>query len=145
MDPFTALYLALEETPGDELALLALADCYLEEGQVDASMCVRWSLARGRHPFRYTNGALSIASGVMTHGHWWWAIDDRGVIAGNWGYPHACRLPRGMWDQLPHSFSYTPSVFKQYPTIRDAYEALIYAWPLSPAFARAMALRGRRP
>jgi len=138
------MYLALEETPSDELTLMALADCYLEEGLPDASMCLRWAITRGRTPFQYTNGSLSVNTDSMKHGHWWWSFDDRGVIAGDWGYPAACRLPRGMWKQLPHNFDYTPAVFKQYSTVREAYEALIYAWPLAPAYDRATVYRGKR-
>jgi hypothetical protein len=143
MDPFTALYHALEETPGDALTLMALADCYLEEDRPEASTCIRWSQARGRYPFQYTNGSLSVASDSMTHGYWWWVLDERGAVAGNWGLPHPCRLTRAMWKQLPHQYEYTPGVFKEYPTLREAYEALVYAWALSPAKDRATALRGR--
>jgi hypothetical protein len=143
MDPFTALYLALEEAPGDDLALLALADCYLEEGRPDAADCVRWSRARGRHPFRYTHGALSVHTETMTPGHWWWVRDDRGPTAIDLGYPQACRLPHGLWKQLPHDFNYSPGLFKHYSTLRAAYEALVYAWPLAPARDRAAAPRGR--
>ncbi|MFO0843608.1 MAG: tetratricopeptide repeat protein [Gemmataceae bacterium] len=141
MDPFTALYHSLEQMPGDDLALMALADCYLEEGQPDAAACARWSLARGRHPFRYTHGSLSITSDAVSHGHWWWTNGENHPVAAGWGCPDTCKLPRDMWKQLPHNHDYPPGVFKQYQTLREAYEALIFAWPLSPAKDRANVLR----
>jgi hypothetical protein len=142
-DPMTALYLALEEAPGDRVTLLALADCYLEDGHADASACLRWTADRVRFPFRYAPGLLTVNSPTLHEGWYWWAIDDA-HLAQDWGHPQSCRLPAGLWKRLRHEFNFTPAVFKHYPTIRAAYEALFDAWPLAPAQERSLTRREAR-
>jgi hypothetical protein len=139
-DPLTTLYHALEQMPGDPVTLMALADYYLELDQLDASACLRWTVSRNYCPFRYSPGSLTVMSAGWNAGWYWWAIDDP-HLAANWGHPQTCRLPRGLWRHLRHTFDYVPSVFKQYPTCREAYEALIEAWPLAPAFDRVIVRR----
>jgi uncharacterized protein (TIGR02996 family) len=124
-----ALYLALDEAPGDTFTTMALADWYEEHGNLDAAECLRWSIARKRWPFRYTkSGGLSVSSDAWHSGWLWWALDDRNY-GRNWGHPPECRLPVALWTRLPHDFTYTPAVFKEYKTRREAYEALFAAWP----------------
>ncbi|MFO0877658.1 MAG: hypothetical protein U0840_09905 [Gemmataceae bacterium] len=139
-DELTGLYLALEEMPGDPVTLLVLADYYSELGEPEASACLRWIVAHGRHPFRFRRGLLTMQSAAWTEDWYWWAIDD--VSWGrNWGHPLECRLPPRLWRLLRHSFDYTPAVFKQYPTVRQAYEALLEAWPLAPLSERGLTRR----
>lgn len=139
-EELTGLYLALEEMPGDPVTLLVLADYYFEQGDADASACLHWVVAQGRRPFRFQRGILTMQSAAWTENWYWWAIDD--VSWGrNWGHPVECRLPPRLWRLLRHSFDYTPAVFKQYPTVREAYEVLLEAWPLAPASERGT---GRR-
>ena len=41
-----------------------------------------------------------------------------------------------VFEPLPHTFEFTPSVFKQYPTRRAAYEALFVVWASIPLHDR---------
>jgi uncharacterized protein (TIGR02996 family) len=128
-DPLTAFFLMLDEHPGDSVTLLALADWYEEQGRPEGAACVRWVVRNVRYPFRYRrDGGLSV-SGVEWHDGWyWWALDD--PYAGQtWGHPLHCRLPHRLWNRLKHSFKYEPAVFKEYASQRQAYEALLEAWP----------------
>ena len=144
-DPQSAFYLVLNESPGDIVTLLALSDWYDEAGDVTAAECIRWSARRKRWPFRYTRSAeaLSVAGSDWHEGWFWWGHDDPGR-GGDWGHPDECRLPIRLWRQIRHLHSYTPAVFKEYPTVRQAYEALIAAWPLVQLYDPARR-RERRP
>jgi uncharacterized protein (TIGR02996 family) len=125
-----AFYLALAEQPGDKVTTLALADWHDERGSAETAACLRWLLEKGCVPFRYVKeeSGLTVAGRAWHDGWFWWVVADRHPDGG-WGYPLACRLPARLWDRLPHSFAYSPSVFKEYPTCRAAYEAVFAAWP----------------
>jgi hypothetical protein len=124
-----ALYLALDELPGDPVTTRALADWYEEQGNEEAAECLRWAVERERWPFQYRSSAgLSVASQDWGDGWFWWAVEDRSY-GREWGHPASCRLPAALWEHLPHTFTYGPAVFKEYPTLRAAYEALFAAWP----------------
>jgi hypothetical protein len=125
-----AFYLALTEQPGDKVTILALADSYEERGIVETAECLRWLLEKGRVPFRYCkkDAGLTVEGRGWHDGWFWWAVAER-HLGQDWGYPPGCRLPPRLWDRLPHQFAYSPSVFKEYPTCRAAYEAVFAAWP----------------
>lgn len=61
-------------------------------------------------------------------GWYWWATDREHP---GWGYPEAAALPHAQWKELAHTFNYDPLVFKEYPTVRGAVEALIAAWDVA--------------
>jgi uncharacterized protein (TIGR02996 family) len=128
-DPLDAFYLVLAELPGDIATLLALSDWYDEQGDAGAAECIRWCARRKRWPFRYPAGSLTVASSEFRDGWFWWTCGE-GARGDDWGFPAECRLPPRLWRQLRHSHPYTPAVYKQYETMRQAYEALIAAWPL---------------
>jgi hypothetical protein len=135
-DPLQAFYLVMDENPGDPVTLLVLADWYEEHDQADTADCLRWAVRRGYRPFLYrADGGLTVSSPVWHDGWFWWSIDDpyRGR---DWGHDDGCRLPASVWKELPHTFNYDPAVFKEYPTRRDAFEALIAIWPLVTASER---------
>ena len=69
-------------------------------------------------------------------GWYWWVIEEM-----NWAEDKACRLPPKLWNRLVHSFPYEPSVFKEYPTLRSAYEALFEAWPAFAPIKRVIRKR----
>jgi uncharacterized protein (TIGR02996 family) len=128
-DPLSAFYLALEDVPDDRLTLLALADWYEEEGGPDAADCLRWTVRNAVWPFRYSvNSGLSVSSAVWHDGWFWWSVDEP-FHGRDWGHDPHCLLPAAVWQKLRHTFNYDPAVFKEYPTRRSAYEALIEAWP----------------
>jgi hypothetical protein len=128
-DALTAFYLALEDDPGDQVTLLALADWYEEHDQLAAADALRWTVQHGRRPYCYpADGGLTVSSPEWHLGWFWWAVEDA-VHTRDWGHPPHCRLPRTVWEKLRHSFRHRPAVFKEYPRVRDAYEALIDAWP----------------
>jgi uncharacterized protein (TIGR02996 family) len=128
-DPLTAFYLALDEMPGDRVTMLALADWYEEHGEISAAECLRWLVEYGLYPFRYRKGETVQHSPPAWHEGWyWWAVENSQARR-NWRYPRSCCLPQALWDRLKHYFDYPPSVFKDYPTGRAAYEALFTAWP----------------
>jgi uncharacterized protein (TIGR02996 family) len=132
-DPLQAFYLVMDENPGDRVTLLALADWYEEHDQPDAADCLRWAARHGHRPFRYgVNGGLTVSSAVWHDGWFWWSIDDP-YHGRDWGHDDSCRLPPPVWNKLRHTFNYDPAVFKEYPTRRDAFEALIEIWPLIEA------------
>jgi hypothetical protein len=56
-----------------------------------------------------------------------WAKADPGY-GDNWGHPPSCRLPPRVWLLLRHTFDYSPAVFKEYKTIKDAWEELFAVW-----------------
>jgi hypothetical protein len=127
-DPLDAFFLTLDEAPGDAVTLQALADWYEEQGQPDSARCVRWAVRCTYYPFRYCEGALKKSGKDWHDGWYWWALDDPYDGRG-WGHPVYCRLPRLVWNRLRHGFAYEPRIFKEYPTQRAAYEALLEAWP----------------
>ena len=126
----TALYAELEENPTDVVTLHALADWLEENDQDKPAACVRWLAEMGKVPFYYTR-----KSDILHHfdgwkdGWYWWATarERKG-----WGYPKACRLPRTLWGRMKHTFDYDPAVFKEYPSVRAAIEAVIAAWTRRP-------------
>ena len=126
-----ALYAELEANPDDTLTLHALADWYEENDQSKPAECVRWLAEMGKLPFHYSDEA-----DVIHHyekwkiGWYWWTT--AGERKG-WGYPKGCRLPRTLWGRMKHTFDYSPRVFKEYPTVRGAVEAVIAAWTRRPA------------
>ena len=125
-----ALYAELEVNPGDALTLLALADWFEENDLAKPSECVRWLAEMGKVPFRYTSDAEIIHHfEAWKDGWYWWttAASRKG-----WGYPKSCRLPRTLWGRMAHTFDYPPRVFKEYPTVRGAIEAVILAWTRRP-------------
>lgn len=127
-DPLDAFYLALEESPGDIPTLLALSDWLDEQGDANAADCIRWSAARKRRLFRYRAGSLSVA-GMDWHDGWFWWANADSRFGADWGHPEECRVPHGLWLRLRHGHDAPPLVFKEYATVRQAYEALIAAWP----------------
>jgi hypothetical protein len=58
-------------------------------------------------------------------GWYWWATARERP---GWGYPESVKVPHPLWDKLEHTFNYDPVVFKEYPTVRAAVEALVAAW-----------------
>ena len=123
-----AFYLSLDESPGDATTLCALADWYEERGELGNAGCVRWTIRRGLHPIRFVRDksqATAVRGVSWSDGWYWWVIDEP-----NWAAEKACRLPPELWNRLAHSFRYEPGVFKEYPTRRAAYEAILEAWPL---------------
>ena len=128
-DPLSAFYLVLEDHPDDWVTLLALADWYEERGEPDAADCLRWAARNGASPFCYhVNSNLKFSAPVWHDGWFWWAVDEP-YHGRDWGHDASCRLPQALWAKLRHTFNYNPAVFKEYPTRRAAYEALIDAWP----------------
>jgi len=130
-DPLTGFYLALEENPDDRVTLLALADWYEEQDEPAAACCLRWAVGRDFWPFCYcASTGLTVSSGAWHDGWFWWAVDEP-YHGRDWGHAPNCRLPRDVWGKLRHTFDYDPAVFKEYPTRRAAYEALIDVWLLA--------------
>lgn len=139
-DALTAFYLTLEESPGDRVTLLALADWYDECGDDAAAACLRWAVEQGRAPYLFLRDAWTSRTGPAWHDGWfWWALDHE-RYGMDWGHSRECRLPERLWKLLRHTFDYQPSVFKEYDTARSAYEALLDAWkrgqPVTPAARR---------
>jgi hypothetical protein len=123
----SALYTALEQNPSDAVTLLALADVYEEVEDLNAAECLRWTVQRKKRPFRYDPDQRMKVTYTGWHKGWyWWARLGDGY---HWGHPVACRLPITVWRQLSHTFKYNPRVFKEYPSLRQAYEALYQIWP----------------
>ena len=139
-----AFYLGLEETPDDAATLNVLADWYEESGDASAASCLRWSARRGYAPFTYhrENSPLTKESDLFEEGWCWWVVEN--YRGSNWGEPDGCRLPRELWERLRHRFDYSPSVFKDYPSRRDAYEALFAAWRIFAPSGRAPREKERR-
>jgi hypothetical protein len=128
-DPLAAFFLSLDESPGDQVTLLALADWYEEQDQSDNAGCLRWLAATGLYPFHYwRDGGLAKNSRDWHDGWYWWALDHPSAGA-DWGHPLYCRLPEQVWRKLRRTFEFEELVFKEYPTRRAAYEALFEAWP----------------
>ncbi len=120
------LYLALEEASADAVTLQALADWFEEHGNARSAGCLRWAVAGGRTPFRYHHSAPLRYHYEGWHDGWYWWVTEAELLS--WGHPRTCRLPHRLWHCLPHSGAYLPATFKQYPTARAAYEALLDAW-----------------
>lgn len=129
-DPLAAFYLALEENPGDTVTLQALADWFEEQGEGDRAACLRWVVRKGYCPFRYSPKAKLVVSSTAFRDGWFWWGRELQDYARDWGHPATCHLPRKLWARLKHSFAHEPSVYKDYPTARAAYEALLAVWPL---------------
>ena len=122
-----AFYLALDESPGDKATLCALADWYEEQGHLANASCVRWAMRLGLRPIRCPRQENQRARVQDISGHdgwYWWVVDQP-----NWVEERTCRLRPELWNRLAHSFPYEPLVFKEYPTLRAAYEALFEVWP----------------
>ncbi len=143
MNLVNALLKTLEELPGEEVTLLALADHYLDLGQPDVAECLRWTVAQQVHPFRYVAGSLAVAGPTWNDGWFWWARQELQLIA-DWGHPRSCRLPTPIWKLMRHTFAQSPLVFKEYPTLQSAYEALFEVWPLTSAHVRQIYSWGNR-
>jgi hypothetical protein len=128
-EALVALYRDLEEHPGPPAALFALATWYQGQGSASAAECLRWTAEQNRYPFRYRKegGQVLVSCDKWHDGWYWWAVDQRGY-GSDWGFPAECRLPPLLWNLLRHSLAYQPAVFKEYPTLRSAYEALFAAW-----------------
>jgi hypothetical protein len=129
-DALAALFAELEANPGDTLTLNALADWFEENDQAKPAECVRWLAEAGKVPFHYTEESDIIHhfEGWKVGWYWWTTANERR----GWGYPKACRLPRTLWSRMTHTFDYDPKVFKEYPTVRGAIEAVIAAWKRRP-------------
>jgi uncharacterized protein (TIGR02996 family) len=131
-DALAGFYLALRQSPGDPVTLLALADYYEEQGQPDKAACVRWSLRRQRHPFEFRSDLPDLPDPVRKSPAFkdcwfWWARD--GGYGADWGHPQSCRLPEKVWEKLKNLFETKPLVVKHFPTVQAAYEALFEVWP----------------
>jgi hypothetical protein len=120
------LYRELESNPRDALTLSALADWYEEHGEADKADCLRWTARRNKRPHRYDPRAMKVTHTAWHKGWYWWARTGDGY---HWGHPVSCRLPATVWRPLRHGFKYNPRVFKEYHTLRQAYEALFAVWP----------------
>jgi uncharacterized protein (TIGR02996 family) len=126
-----ALYRTLEEDPGDLVTVQVLADWYEEHGETDKAECLRWTVRWDKFPFRYRHGEIGIKCDNWHDGWLWWARPRKGDA---WGHPPSCQLPVEVWKRLQHTFDYHPPwVFKEYPSVRDAYDALFAVWPEVPA------------
>ena len=127
----TAMYDELEANPGDRLTLCALADWFEENDEIKAAECVHWLAEMEKVPFRYSSEVeiLHHCEG-WKNGWWWWTTAS---TRKGWGYPKTCRLPRTLWEKMKHTFNYSPLVFKEYPTVRAAIEAVIAVWTRRPA------------
>jgi hypothetical protein len=124
-----AFYTTLETNPGDTFTIKALADWYEEQGQADPAACLRWAADNGRWPYRYLHDGSLTKSCDSWNKRWlWWAKEDPDY-GDQWGHPASCRLPAKAWKLLAHTFDYSPAVFKEYPTMQGAWEALFAVWP----------------
>jgi len=130
----TAFYLALEANPGDTVTLRALADWLEERGAATPAACLRWLAAEGKAPYRYSRGNELIHYHESWQEGWWWWTSSREKSP--WGYPKTCTLPHKLWRKLRHTFDYSPCVFKEYPTVRAAIEAVLEVWVPMPAKPR---------
>jgi uncharacterized protein (TIGR02996 family) len=143
-DPVSPFYLAIEDDPDDRVSLLALADWFEEHDELVAADCLRWTVKYGRRPYCYpADGGLTVSSPDWHVGWFWWAVDDAAHTR-DWGYPSHCRLPRTVWARLRHGFRHAPSVFKEYPSVRAAYEALIDVWEFAAPIERRTPAREER-
>jgi hypothetical protein len=127
-DALDAFYRALEECPGDAATLAALADWYEEYDQGPSAACLRWTAEQQRWPFQYwRNGPVIYSIRSWQEGWYWWADEEQSFSRSS-GIPGHCRLPPPLWQHLGHRLGFPPSLFKDYPTLREAYEALFAAW-----------------
>src|SRR4051794_35713239 len=135
IDALVGFYQTLKETPGDPVTLMALADWFEEHGQPDHAACVRWTARRNRFPFEYRREAsgIVVSSPAWHDGWYWWGVE--GDYGRDWGHPPGCRLPRELWKGLKNHFDHDVSVFKHFPSLEAAYEALFDAWLKSPPSA----------
>lgn len=122
----TAFFAALEANPADTVTLLAFADWCDEQDQSGHAACLRWLAEEGKVPYRYYHtNELRFHHETWHDGWWWWATDNE---ERPWGYPEASILPNKLWRKMSHTFSYDPCVFKEYPTVRGAFEAILLCW-----------------
>lgn len=119
------LHAALDAAPDDPARVLAIAEWYAQQGNLNAAAALHWTVLEGKLPFLFNRDDANLTDDYAEwqEGWFWWATGNC-----NWGHPHSCELPFGLWEELEHTFEYEPSVFKEYLTRRDAYEALIAAW-----------------
>lgn len=111
------------------MTLLALADWFEEREKTRESGCLRWVAAMEKMPYQHRHSDdLLHHHDTWNDGWFWWTTDRE---KGGWGYAPSAILPHALWDRLTHQFNYDPLVFKEYPTVRAALEALLEAW--SPA------------
>jgi uncharacterized protein (TIGR02996 family) len=130
----TALYAALSASPDDRITFLALADWYEDHDQPDEAECLRWLVKTARRPYQYFEAnPLRYHHESWAEGWYWWTTERAAEV---WGYPENCQLPFAVWDRLDHTFAYNPITFKEYATVRDAYEAVLEAWVYTPVEGR---------
>ena len=127
------LFAALEQHPAEPSSVLALAEHHARNGQTAAAAALHWAVLNEKRPFRYTRDAeLSVDFEEWGEGWFWWATeaadDDEADYGQDWGHPKEGRLPLPLWRAMPHTFEYEPAVFKEYETLREAYQALIDGW-----------------
>ncbi len=127
------LYAALEASPASAERVLALAEHHARAGHFRAAAALHWSVLEQKRPFCYhRDSGLTVEFDDWGEGWYWWATTAADYEDANygmdWGHPPACRLPLALWRELPHTFDYDPAVFKEYPTLRAAYQALIDGW-----------------
>jgi hypothetical protein len=127
------LYETLDRTPGEPGRLLALADHYARTDQTPAAAALHWAVVEQKRPYRYSHdGGLSVTFEEWGDGWFWWATEqadyEDAAYGQDWGHPVECKLPLPLWRAMPHGFDYEPAVFKEYRTLREAYEALIAGW-----------------
>jgi hypothetical protein len=116
-DALRGLFAALEEQPGDLVALAALADWYEEHGDADAVACLHWAARRERRP--------GLNPHQTTFGKFFWEREDPDPIIND---PPA-QLPGPLWlavgdNDEPHAVG----SYKSYKTAEAAYRALIEGW-----------------
>jgi uncharacterized protein (TIGR02996 family) len=141
LDELAALYAALEANPDDRVTRLALGDWYEDHDRPEAAACLHWLAAHGKHPYQYRAAApLRYHHESWAEAWYWWTTENERDE--QWGYPDACTLPFPLWDRLRHTFDYDPTTFKEYPTLRATYEALIDAWEATPRNQRPQ--RGKK-
>jgi len=121
------LYDALEASPGDPVSLRALADWYEEHDEARRASCYRWLAAEHKAPYKYhADSDLRHHHSEWHDGWYWWTTGEK--LKDDWGYSAGCALPDRVWKKLRHEFSYNPLVFKEYPTVREALNAVVRVW-----------------
>lgn len=121
-----ALYEALETTPDDGVTLFALADWFDEHDAAHKAAFYRWLATQRKWPYQYhADSDLQHHFSEWQEGWFWWTTAQNKA---DWGYPPSCALPHALWSKLPHTFKYNPLVFKEFATLREAFEALRLVW-----------------
>ena len=87
-------------------------------------------------PFEYhrDGSGLIVTSPGWKDGWFWWGVEEK--YGRDWGHPPTCLLPPDLWKRLKNLLPYDVSVFKHFPSLQAAYEALFDAWPQVPPSAR---------